>query len=1147
MPLGSFASANAFALGKTPIFYMRKLTVILVVFALFAAGSSAEAANAAQLAERFQQLPSVAEEDLPKMSNQRGAFRGSISNSALQGFTYVSYPFVENPGSFGFDQKGRIYVAEAHRFWLGVPDLRGANELIPGDFRAQTTADRTALYEEWSHLFPAGWFSAVSDRVIRLEDRDGNGAADHRTIFADGFNDPLDGLGFSVLAGEDNSVYFTCIPKVWKLIDADDDGVAEKREVVADGFGARVSFIGHDLHGLVWGPDGRLYFSVGDRGYHVETKEGKVFSGPGRGGIFRCEADGTGFELYCTGLRNPQELAFDDHGNLFTFDNTGDIGDVARMVYALEGSDSGWDMAHQSCSHYATSLDWGEFRPEKSLWVTEKMFETHCEDQPQWVYPPASHVARGPSGVTWLTGDSLPENLQQRFLLANYRGPSVNCTILSVKVEPAGAGFEAVSEEVVIEGVGASDVELGYDGKIYICDFGGGWSVNHNGSIQVVEAIDEQSRAAGRQVADLFELGFGNLKRADLSLLLGHSDRRVRQEAQFELARRGSDSKWELRRVARNRRATTVRRLHALWALGQIERKKKSPSAGVFTGFLGDSDPELRAHAARILGDLRLVGAKKALVKLLRDESPRVRSFTAIALGRIATPEDDKTIDALFDLVRENGAGDPEVVVRHSCLTALANLQAEKDAVDRVASESREERLMAVLVLRRLASAELAAFLNDDDALIRAEVIRAIYDTDAVDGPAGKALAALSNISSYPETIQRRVMAANFRIGSIPSATGLLGIAEDSSLAASVRIAGLEGLRRWTTPPVTDSVQGRYRPVVETERSAEALATGIGAQLKSYLSREKDPKLLALGLRLASETGVQLDPDLLRAQSRNKGLDSGVRVATLDSLAKRFGKETVPLVKELLQDEDELVRAAALAHAFALKADVRQLGLDAVAKEELPVARAALAGLGETALGDLKKLWKQRGKGLRKALWLDTFLALQTAGAAEAARFSENPTNVFGLSEFGGDATLGKFVFENHGACLQCHTIKGNGGVQGPPLDGAALRLTRAQILESIYAPNAVITSGYTSVIATMKDDNLIMGRLTKEDKERLWIIAPDGAKHVLERSKIAELTPPVSAMPPLGAALPPHDLRNLVAYISSLKKKPANKAAEGH
>ncbi|NRB73727.1 MAG: PQQ-dependent sugar dehydrogenase, partial [Verrucomicrobiales bacterium] len=382
----------------------------------------AQALSPAELESRFKQLPTVPEDELPELPNQPTSFPGLIEHEGLEGHTWVTFPFVENPGSFGFDPQGRLYVAEANRFWLGVPDLRGANEMIRDDFKSESIEDRTKLYEKFASSFPEGWFTRVADRLIRLEDRDGNGAADHRTLFSDRFKEPLDGLGFSVLA-DDGSVYFTCIPSLWKLTDTDDDGVADEEEELARGFGVKVSFIGHDLHGITRGPDGMLYFSVGDRGYHLTSKEGKTYRGPSEGAIFRCEDDGSNFEVVCNGLRNPQELAFDNYGNLFTFDNTGDIGDLARMVYALEGTDSGWDMSHQSAHQYATNLDWGDFRPATSMWVKERMYDTHNEEQPQWVYPPASHVARGPSGVTYLTGESLPEDLRDQFLLANYRGP----------------------------------------------------------------------------------------------------------------------------------------------------------------------------------------------------------------------------------------------------------------------------------------------------------------------------------------------------------------------------------------------------------------------------------------------------------------------------------------------------------------------------------------------------------------------------------------------------------------------------------------------------------------------------------------------------------------------------------------------------
>ena len=131
------------------------------------------------------------------------------------------------------------------------------------------------------------------------------------------------------------------IPEITLLEGISKEGKAEKRSTISTGYGVRFSITGHDLHGLRMGPDGRLYFSVGDRGSHVVSQEGKVFDYPEEGAIYRCEPDGKNLEIFATGLRNPQELAFDDLGNLITVDNNCDHGDAARLVYVVEGSDSG--------------------------------------------------------------------------------------------------------------------------------------------------------------------------------------------------------------------------------------------------------------------------------------------------------------------------------------------------------------------------------------------------------------------------------------------------------------------------------------------------------------------------------------------------------------------------------------------------------------------------------------------------------------------------------------------------------------------------------------------------------------------------------------------------------------------------------------
>ena len=1155
-PYPEFARRGCFEAGAVvTLSTMRKALLFIPLACLVAAlPPTLDAITPAELEARFKPLPTVAEDKMPALSNAKSTFRGLIQHKGLEGHTWVAFPFVENPASFGFDPQGRLYVAEANRFWLGVPDLRGANELIRDDFKTVTVADRLAMYQKYAASFPEGWFSRVADRLILLEDRDGNGAADFRSLFSNRFKRPEDGIGFSVLA-DDGSVYFTCIPSVWKLRDTNGDGKADEEKEISTGYGVRVSFIGHDLHGIVRGPDGRLYFSVGDRGYHVTTADGKVHPGSGRGAIFRCESDGSGLEVFCTGLRNPQELVFDDHGNLFTFDNTGDIGDKARMVYALEGSDSGWDMSHQSPHHYATHLDWGGFRPEQSMWVKERMFDLYNEDQPQWVYPPASHVANGPSGVTWLTGESLPADLRGKFLLSNYRGASDNCNLLLIATEAKGAGYVASEEREIVKGVGASDVELGYDGNLYLCDFGGGWSVNENGSIQVAASKNAAEREAGAKVAALFKEGFGKRNFAELRELLSHPDRRVRQAAQFAIADKGAEGGAVFVAVI-NESTSQIARLHATWGLGQLGRRDLAV-ADALIPLLLQTDPEVRANAARVLGDLGVESAKPALIDTLaKDDSLRVRSLAAIALGRIAKPGDEEVTKALFSVALTNGQSDPDIVLRHALLSALSQVATAADAAAKVDSASREERLLAVMALRRQKSEELVKFLSDADPLVRREVIRAIYDTSVLDTSAGETLTSLRDgIADLPEAVQRRVVAANYRKGTPANALAMLQLAADSALAKPVRKAALHGLKQWEATIETDPVLGHYRPqVVKEGRTFASLAPVIGDELRKFLTASDDAELTTLAMEFATTAKVELDPATLLAQAGNTKLPRSLRVAVIESLTSSKPEGTRELVTSLLSDPDTLVRAGAMKAAFSLGLEgIAAQATTALADAPLPVARAAIAGLAGTQIETILSLWKERSTKLRPGLWLDAYLALAEKGNPEAAAHAaSDPNAVFLLSLQGGDASAGEIVFKNQGACLQCHKVGGEGGdkggVQGPDLRDVGKRLAREKILESVANPGAEIAPGYGMTSVTLKNNESVIGRLAKETPEEVTVIGLDNSERKIARSEIASVAPPVSAMPPVAAALPPRDFRDLIAFLASQKggKWKADDASHG-
>ncbi|HRP04778.1 MAG TPA: PQQ-dependent sugar dehydrogenase [Opitutaceae bacterium] len=259
---------------------------------------------------------------------------------------FAAEPMLANPVAFTFDEKGAAYVAETYRYRSSVLDIRDYMPMLEQELAARTVEDRTQLILDQFGVEGEKELSLESEVVRRIVDTDGDGVADTSTAFATGFNSPLDGIASGVLA-RDGKVWFTNIPHLWLLDGPDSKGISKGRTSLSYGYGVRFNFTGHDLHGLVMGPDGKLYFSIGDRGAHAKANDGSLVDVPDMGAVFRCWPDGTGLEIVHRGLRNPQELAFDDFGNLFTGDNDSDQGDVERFVQVVEGGDSGWRVGYQ--------------------------------------------------------------------------------------------------------------------------------------------------------------------------------------------------------------------------------------------------------------------------------------------------------------------------------------------------------------------------------------------------------------------------------------------------------------------------------------------------------------------------------------------------------------------------------------------------------------------------------------------------------------------------------------------------------------------------------------------------------------------------------------------------------------------------------
>jgi quinoprotein glucose dehydrogenase len=690
---------------------------------------------------------------------------------------WAAEPMLANPVAFCIDEQGRVFVSETYRYRTSVLDIRHYMFMLEDDLACRTVDDRVAMIKK--HFGAQAGDLAIETEVIRvIEDRAGVGKADFSAVYADKFNTALDGIASGVLARK-GKVYFTNIPELWVLDGIDNQGHALKRASMSHGYGVRFSFTGHDMHGLAIGPDGKLYYSIGDRGSNVKTREGKTLAFPDEGAVFRCNLDGSELEVIYRGLRNPQELAFDKYGNLFTGDNDFDHGDEERLVYIVEGGDSGWRVGYQ---HAPLGFDMVAWKSEH-IWLNHNSRQADYNGvpirnripdtgiRPAAYMPPISNIGDGPSGLVYNPGvTGLPSKYENRFFLCHFKGSVSNSKLQSFGVKPKGAGFELTDSQPFIEGMQPTDVDFGPDGALYFADWGEGWERTKKGRIFRVFDTNLINNAEVLATKKLINQGMDQRPMDELGKLLAHADLRVRQEAQFSLADRGAKSLDTFASVARQH-DNQLARLHAIWGLGQIGRAQPKAFDTVLP-LVNDPDAEVRAQAVKVLGEGRVAKAYDALIKSLADSSTRVRFFAANALGKLGRKE---ALPAVFEELRANDNQD--AFVRLGCVMALVGINDVPALAAAHTHISAGVRMGAVLALRKLERPEIAVFLKDPDPAVVIEAARAINDVPINDAmPAlGTLVAANAPVATgkYREPFLLRAINANFRVGNAAAAKAL--------------------------------------------------------------------------------------------------------------------------------------------------------------------------------------------------------------------------------------------------------------------------------------------------------------------------------------------------------------------------------------
>ncbi|HEX6636188.1 MAG TPA: HEAT repeat domain-containing protein, partial [Steroidobacteraceae bacterium] len=782
----------------------------LAVFTL--AGISAVCAQTLEL-EPFDRQPDPVID--PASDDARLALQRFTLPKGLEAKLWAAEPMLANPVAIDFDEKGRLFVAETYRYRSSVLDIRGYMGMLELDLAARTIEDRVKLNHSVFGDDGAKQL-AIEGEVVRLvEDKDHDGVADSSRVYSDGYNSELDGIASGVLARH-GKVWFTNIPSLWMLEDNGDDK-AKKTELLR-GFGVRYNFTGHDFHGLAIGHDGKLYYSIGDRGTHVTGKEGQLVDYPDEGAVFRSNLDGTEFELFAHGLRNPQELVFDEHGNLFTGDNDSDQADMERLVYLVEGGDSGWRVGYQHSPL-------GRGNP----WLREGLWKPAFPGRPAYLLPPVCNIEDGPSGLTYYPGTGLTPEYKGHFFITHFKGSIARSGIQTYTVAEDGATFKPTSSQQFMGGVLPTDVTFGPDSVLYLSDWVDGWPKSQKGRIYGITPANESAamKQARADLAHLLAGGFKDKSDAELSALLSHADRRARLEAQLELASRGDKSIAVFAKVANDKKAAPLARLHAVWGLTQLGRKSAKVGP-MLVKLTRDTDSEVRAQAVKGLGDIKFVKARKDLERSAADVAPRVQFFAAQSLGKLG---DKQSVGALQALIQAND--DRDAYIRHAASLALARINDAASLEAGLQSQSDALRLATVLAYRHLKDPKIAAFLNDSNAYIAREAASAINDAPVT----GAYQALASHLDKAPvsdEAFVVRAINAHYRLGTAKDAQALAQYATRDAATPAMRAEALVQLGLWGKTPARDRVVGIYRPM--EARSAADAVTALAPNVAKLLS-----------------------------------------------------------------------------------------------------------------------------------------------------------------------------------------------------------------------------------------------------------------------------------------------------------------------
>ncbi|MEM6318091.1 MAG: HEAT repeat domain-containing protein [Bacteroidota bacterium] len=1071
---------------------------------------------------------------------------------------WASDSLVTDPIAISMDDQGGIYYTNAVRLGNSEFDIRGHRDWMTESISWQHVEDRRAflrkelapenseknksviedLNEDGSH----DWRDLLVEKetVWRVEDADGDGLADKAKLYIEDFHEEISDLANGVEV-HNGDVFIAVGPDLWRTTDTDGDGIADQKESISHGWAVHIGFGAHGMSGVKVGPQGRIWWGIGDIGMNVIDKDGKNWKYPNQGVIVRCDPDGSNFEVFARGLRNTHEFVFDQYGNLISEDNDGDHrGERERLVYITNGSDGGW----------RTNWQFGKYTdPDNNgykVWMDEKLNIPRWEGQAAHITPPIINYVNGPTGMVYNPGTALGEQWQNHFFIAEFRGNPANSPLHAFTLKPNGASFELDKTQEVVNGVLPTGLDWGPDGALYFADWIDGWGVKNEGRIWKLDVPNVLKHPLRAQTKQLIQSDFSTKDIQELSELLAYADMRIRKKAQFELAKKGQAGYDALLSVA-NTSDNQLARIHALWGISQLARQDAQYGA-TFVPFLDDSDPEIQAQAAKMIGDIRYKGAGDKLVRLLKNPSLRIQFFAAEALGRT---EDKQGIQPIIDMLEANN--DDDAWLRHAGVLALARIGEADPIIALKDNPSRALRIAAVVALRRMENPAVTQFLEDEDEFIVTEAARAINDDWSIEAALPALAMVLKNEKFTSEPLIRRAINANLRVGKAENITILTDYINRIDVPEAMRAEALATLSGWAKPSVLDRVDGRYRGVVE--RDATPAIAAIQPHLNTLLNENQAVVQIA-ATKVASKLKIADASTTLFALVQNSPTDK-VREAALTALAQLDFEQMPEALEIALADKSKHVRSSALsllATTDLPEAKAVNLFTNILENGTVAEKQATMEALGKMqSVGAVKVILEQVQKltkgTAQPEIQLDILEAAENNGAAvltnqasvyQRAKVKDDPLAEYAETLAGGNARKGQNIFYRNEAaqCVRCHAIWEWGGDAGPVLAGIGSKRTAKELLESIIEPSAQYAPGYGIAILTLKDETTKAGIVEEETDEWIKLRIGKDEPETIAKAQIAERDNVPSSMPGVKDKLDKKQIRDLVAFLVSLKEE---------